>query len=149
LTNWVTGLSNFWSIGPTAVITVLDGGRRRAATAQARAAYDEASAAYQQSVLVAFQEVEDALAALRILTEEATIQQRAVDAAERSLLQANLRYRGGLASYLEVTVAQSVALQNERVAVGLTTQRMTASVRLIKGLGGGWNVSTLPRVAAP
>ncbi len=146
LGNWITGLSSFWTVGPSAIITVFDGGRRRAASAQAKAAYDEASAVYQQSVLVALQEVEDQLSALRILSEEAAIQQRAVDAAERSLQQANLRYRGGLVSYLEVAVAQSVALQNERVAVGLLTRRMTSSVLLIKGLGGGWNVATLPTV---
>ncbi|HEX7140494.1 MAG TPA: efflux transporter outer membrane subunit [Vicinamibacterales bacterium] len=146
LGNWITGLSSFWTIGPSAIITVLDGGKRRAASAQAKAQYEEASAEYQQSVLVALQEVEDQLSALRILSEEAAIQQRAVDAAERSLQQATLRYRGGLVSYLEVAVAQSVALQNERVAVGLLTRRMTSSVLLIKGLGGGWNVATLPTV---
>ena len=94
-----------------------------------------------------FREVEDQLAALRILDEEATIQRRAVDAAERSLQQATNRYRGGLASYLEVTFAQSVALSNERTAVDLLTRRMTASVLLIKGLGGGWDVRTLPAVS--
>jgi NodT family efflux transporter outer membrane factor (OMF) lipoprotein len=149
LSSWITGLSSFWSVGPAALVTVLDGGRRRAAVVQARAAYDEASAAYQESVLVAFREVEDQLAALRVLSEEAAIQQRAVEAAERSLQQATLRYRGGLASYLEVTFAQSVALQNERTALGLLTRRMTASVLLIKGLGGGWNVSSLPRAVDP
>ncbi len=146
LTNWITGVSSFWTIGPSAIITAFDGGRRRAQSAQAKAAYDEAAATYQQSVLVALREVEDQLSALRILSEEAAIQQRAVDAAERSLQQATLRYRGGLVSYLEVAVAQSVALQNERVAVGLLTRRLTASVLLIKGLGGGWNVASLPAV---
>jgi NodT family efflux transporter outer membrane factor (OMF) lipoprotein len=146
LSSWITGLSSFWTVGPSAIITVFDGGRRRAASAQAKAAYEEASAVYQLSVLVALQEVEDQLSALRILSEEASIQQRAVDAAERSLQQATLRYRGGLVSYLEVAVAQSVALQNERVAVGLLTRRMTSSVLLIKGLGGGWNAATLPTV---
>jgi NodT family efflux transporter outer membrane factor (OMF) lipoprotein len=121
LSSWITGLSSFWSVGPAALVTVL----------------------------VAFREVEDQLAALRVLSEEAAIQQRAVEAAERSLQQATLRYRGGLASYLEVTFAQSVALQNERTAVGLLTRRMTASVLLIKGLGGGWNVSSLPRAVDP
>jgi len=144
LGTWITGLSNFWSVGPAAILTAFDGGRRRAATAQARAQYDEAIASYHASVLVAFREVEDQLSALRILSEEAAIQQRAVDAAERSLQQANLRYRGGLASYLEVTTAQSVALQDERTAVVLQTQRMTATVQLVKGLGGGWDRSALP-----
>ena len=95
-------------------------------------------------MLVAFREVEDQLAALRILDQEATIQRRAVDAAERSLMQATNRYRGGLASYLEVTSAQTAALANQLTAVGILTRRMTASVLLMKGLGGGWQVSTLP-----
>jgi len=123
-------------------------GRRHAAADQARAAYDEATAIYRQSVLVAFREVEDQLAALRILDEEAAIQSRAVDAAERSLMQANNRYRGGIATYLEVTSAQNAALTNERAAVGILTRRMTASVLLMKGLGGGWQASTLPTVTA-
>ena len=96
-------------------------------------------------MLVAFREVEDQLAALRILDEEATIQRRAVDAAERSLMQATNRYRGGLASYLEVTSAQNAALANQRTAVGILTRRMNASVLLMKGLGGGWQAATLTR----
>ena len=110
---------------------------------QARAAQDQATALYRQAVLVAFREVEDQLAALRILDQEATIQRRAVDAAERSLMQATNRYRGGLASYLEVTIAQNAALVNQRTAVGILTRRMNASVLLMKGLGGGWQVSDL------
>jgi NodT family efflux transporter outer membrane factor (OMF) lipoprotein len=147
LTNLVSSVSTFWSAAPQLLVTVFDAGRRRAAAAQARAAYDENIASYQETVLVVFREVEDQLAALRILEEEAAIQQRAVDAAERSLQQATNRYRGGLASYLEVTFAQSVALANERTAVDLLTRRMTASVLLIKGLGGGWDVRSLPRVS--
>jgi outer membrane protein TolC len=139
-------VSTFWSAAPQLLVTVFDAGRRRAEADQARAAYAQNVATFQQAVLVVFQEVEDQLAALRILDEEATIQRRAVDAAERSLQQATNRYRGGLASYLEVTFAQSVALANERTAVDILTRRMTASVLLIKGLGGGWNVSALPAV---
>jgi len=140
----LTGTSSFWTIGPTLIVNAFDAGRRRAAADQARAAQDEATAVYRQAVLVAFREVEDQLAALRILDEEATIQRRAVDAAERSLMQATNRYRGGLASYLEVTSAQTAALVNQRTAVGILTRRMTASVLLMKGLGGGWQVSALP-----
>ena len=140
----LSGTSSFWSIGPALLVNVFDGGRRRAVSDQARAAQDEATAVYRQAVLVAFREVEDQLAALRILDEEAAIQRRAVDAAERSLMQATNRYRGGLASYLEVTVAQSVALINQRTAVGILTRRMNASVLLMKGLGGGWQIATLP-----
>ncbi len=113
-------------------INVFDAGRRRSVVDQARANYDQAGALYRESVLTAFREVEDQLSTLRILDQEATIQQRAVEAAERSLTQATNRYRGGLASYLEVTVAQAVALSNERTAVDILTRRMTASVLLMK-----------------
>ena len=139
----LTGTSGFWTIGPALVVNVFDAGRRRAVSDQARAAQDEATAAFRQAVLVAFGEVEDQLAALRILDQEATIQRRAVDAAERSLMQATNRYRGGLVSYLEVTSAQTAALVNQRTAVGILTRRMAASVLLMKGLGGGWQASAL------
>ncbi|HMB80885.1 MAG TPA: TolC family protein, partial [Vicinamibacterales bacterium] len=140
----LTGTSSFWSLGSALLVNVFDAGRRHAVSDQARAAQDQAVAIYQQAVLEAFREVEDQLAALRILDAEATIQGRAVDAAQRSLMQATNRYRGGLASYLEVTSAQSAALANQRTAVEILTRRMTASVLLMKGLGGGWQVSTLP-----
>jgi NodT family efflux transporter outer membrane factor (OMF) lipoprotein len=139
----LTGTSSFWTIGPALLVNVFDGGRRRAASDQALAVQDQATAFYRQSILVAFREVEDQLAALRILDEEAAIQRRAVDAAQRSLMQATNRYRGGLASYLEVTSAQNAALINERTAVGILTRRMNASVLLMKGLGGGWQASAL------
>ena len=136
----LTGTSSFWTIGPALLVNVFDGGRRRAVSDEARAAQDQATAIYRQAVLTAFREVEDQLAALRILDQEATIQRRAVDAAERSLMQATNRYRGGLASYLEVTSAQNAALVNQRTAAGILTRRMNASVLLLKGLGGGWQV---------
>jgi NodT family efflux transporter outer membrane factor (OMF) lipoprotein len=139
----LTGTSSFWTIGPQLLVNVFDGGRRRAASDQARAAQDQATAGYRQAVLNAFREVEDQLAALRILEQEAMIQRKAVDAAERSLMQATNRYRGGLASYLEVTSAQNAALGNQRTAVGILTRQMNASVLLMKGLGGGWEASTL------
>lgn len=146
LGSWLASASNFWTIGPAALITVFDAGRRRAVADEARAAYAEAAAVYRESVLIAFREVEDQLAALRVLDEEAAVQKRAVDAAERLLTQATNRYRGGLASYLEVTSAQSVALADERVAAGVLTRQMTASVLLMKALGGGWQASTLPQI---
>ena len=99
-------------------------------------------------MLSAFQEVEDQLAALRVLEEEAAIQANAVAAAERSLELANNRYRGGVVSYLEVITAQSAALANQRTAVDLLVRRMTATVLLIKALGGGWNLTMLPDVSA-
>jgi NodT family efflux transporter outer membrane factor (OMF) lipoprotein len=145
----LTTASSFWSAAPAALINVLDFGRRRAATAQARAGYDVAMAAYRQTVLDAFREVEDQLAALRVLEEEAAIQDRAVAAAQRSLALANNRYRGGVASYLEVITAQSFALTNERAAAELLTRRMTATVLLLKGLGGDWRAASLPLLTSP
>jgi NodT family efflux transporter outer membrane factor (OMF) lipoprotein len=140
----LTGASSFWTIGPALAVNVFDAGRRRAVSDQARAAQDQADAIFRQSVLLAFREVEDQLAALRILDDEAAVQQRAVEAAERSLMQATNRYRGGIASYLEVTFAQNAALANQRTAAGILTRRMNASVLLMKGVGGGWQVASLP-----
>jgi len=145
--SWLSTASFFWTAGPSALVNVLDFGRRRAATAQALAAYDEAAATYQQTILTAFREVEDQLAAVRVLAQEAEIQDRAVAAAERSLTLATNRYRGGVASYLEVITAQSFALANERTAVSLRIRRMTAAVLLIKGTGGNWRVAAMPTVA--
>lgn len=145
--SWLSAASFFWTAGPTALVNVLDFGRRRAATAQARAAADEAAASYQETVLSAFREVEDQLAAVRVLAEEADIQDRAVAAAERSLALATNRYRGGVASYLEVITAQNFALANQRTAVSLRIRRMTAAVLLIKGTGGTWRTAALPTVA--
>ena len=135
--------NRFWSIGPSIVETLFTGGKRRAAVEQARASYDAAVAEYRQGVLGAFQEVEDGLAATRILAEEADQEAVAVAAAERLLALARNRYQGGITTYLEVVTAQNAALANERAAVDLLTRRMTASVGLVKALGGGWDASTL------
>jgi NodT family efflux transporter outer membrane factor (OMF) lipoprotein len=138
--------SRLWSLGAALAETAFDGGRRRAATDQAVANYDAAVAAYRDSVLTAFQQVEDNLVALRVLADEAEEQQAAVDAAEQSLAIANNQYQGGIASYLNVITAQNVALTSERDAADLLTRRLTASVELVKALGGGWTVSDLPKV---
>ena len=140
----LAGPASFWAIGPQLLVNVFDNGRRRAAKAQAVAFYSQSAANYQESVLSAFREVEDQLAALRILDEEAGVQANAVAASERSLALANNRYRGGVASYLEVITAQSFALANERAAVNILMRRMSATVQLVKALGGGWNVRELP-----
>jgi NodT family efflux transporter outer membrane factor (OMF) lipoprotein len=145
--SWLSTASFFWTAGPTALVNVLDFGRRRANVDQAQAAFDEAAATYQQTVLSAFREVEDQLAAVRILEQESEIQDRAVAAAERSLTLATNRYRGGVASYLEVLTAQSFALTNQRIAAALRTRRVNAAVLLIKGTGGNWRVGALPTVA--
>ena len=143
ITNWLSGPSGFASIGISAIGTVFDVGRRRALTEQARAAYNQAVANYQQTVLTAFQEVEDNLAELRLLEEEAATQAAAVAAAEHSLALSQNRYKGGVTSYLEVTTAQAVALSDERTAVQITGRRMVDSVLLIKALGGGFDAATL------
>jgi NodT family efflux transporter outer membrane factor (OMF) lipoprotein len=140
--------SRFWALGASAVETIFNGGARHAATTQAKATFDAAAAGYRQSVLVAFQEVEDNLSALRVLADEATQEAAAVAAAERSLALANNRYRGGITTYLEVITAQNAALANERTAVDVLTRRMTASVNLVKALGGGWRAADLPGGAA-
>ena len=136
--------SRFWALGPTLAQTVFDAGRRRALTAQAEAIYDSTVAAYRQNVLTAFQEVEDNLAAIRILTEEQTQQDIATRAAQRSLDLTNNRYRGGIASYLEVITAQNALFANQRSAIDIRVRLMGASVLLVKALGGGWSASELP-----
>jgi NodT family efflux transporter outer membrane factor (OMF) lipoprotein len=141
---WFTWPSRFWSVGPTISETVYDGGLRYAQTQQARAAYDSSVALYRQNVLTAFQEVEDNLAALRILRDEADVQDRAVAAARESAFLETNRYKEGTASYLEVVITQATELANERTAVDILGRRMAASVRLIQALGGGWNASDLP-----
>jgi NodT family efflux transporter outer membrane factor (OMF) lipoprotein len=142
--NWLDWPSRFWSIGPSAALTLFDGNRRRAVSDQAKAAYDGTVAAYRQTVLNAFQDVEDNLAELAILAEEAQIQESAVKAARRSVAQTMNRYEAGAASFLDVVVAQTFALSNERAAVDIARRRMMASVRLVKAMGGDWNVAELP-----
>jgi NodT family efflux transporter outer membrane factor (OMF) lipoprotein len=144
LTNFFTSPTRFWSVGPSLAQTLFDGGRRRGLTDQAIAAYDQTVAAYRQSALTAFQEVEDDLAELRILEQEADRQAAAVRSAEKSLSLSVERYKGGIATYLEVITAQSVALQNERTAVTLLGRRMVADVLLVKAIGGGWDETKLP-----
>jgi NodT family efflux transporter outer membrane factor (OMF) lipoprotein len=144
LLNLFTWPARFWSIGPSLSETILDFGKRRGQVEQAEASYDVAVATYRETVLTAFQQVEDQLAALRILEQEAQEQAAAVRYAERSLELANAQYQGGITTYLQVITAQETALQNEVTAVILKTRRMTASVSLIQALGGGWNSSKLP-----
>jgi NodT family efflux transporter outer membrane factor (OMF) lipoprotein len=146
ITTLIQGPSGFWSLGGAAMETIFDAGRRRGVTQQALAAYDQNVATYRQTVLSAFQDVEDNLAALRILQDEAQVESAAVASAEHSVALSVNRYKGGIANYLEVTTAQSAALADEVTAVNILTRRMTASVLLIKAIGGGWNVSQIPHV---
>jgi NodT family efflux transporter outer membrane factor (OMF) lipoprotein len=142
--NWLLWPSRFWAVGPTLAQTLFDAGRRRAASESAAAAYDETVADYREATLEAFQQVEDNLAALRILEKQAAAQRIAVEAADQSLELSLARYKGGLVTYLEVVSAQSIALQNQYTQVDLLRRRMEATVLLIKALGGGWDVSKLP-----
>jgi len=144
--NLLEGPSGFWSLAGSAAELIFDGGQRRGLTEEARASYDKFVDNYRQTTLTAFQEVEDNLAALRILDTETQTQDAAVAAAQHSLDLSNSRYKGGVANYLEVTTAQSAALGDERAAVDVRTRRLVASVLLIKALGGGWSTSQIPAI---
>jgi NodT family efflux transporter outer membrane factor (OMF) lipoprotein len=144
LVNWLSWPSRLWAVGPSMAETIFDAGRRRAVSESAVAAYDESVANYRQAALAAFQEVEDNLATLRVLEQQAQAERVAVEAANQSLDLALNRYKGGLVTYLEVISAQSIALQNQSTEVDILRRRIEASVLLIKALGGGWDVSKLP-----
>ena len=144
LSDWLSWPSRLWSVGLSLTETVFDAGLRSALTDQARAAYDATVASYRQTVLGGFQEVEDNLAALRILEEESRIQGEAVSAARKSLDISRNQYKAGTISYLDVVVVQAIWLANERTAIDILGRRMAASVLLIKAIGGGWNSASLP-----
>jgi NodT family efflux transporter outer membrane factor (OMF) lipoprotein len=143
---WIQGPSEMWSLGASAMELLFDGGRRHAVTRQARDLYAEQTANYRQSVLSAFQEVEDDLAALRILRQESVAQQQAVAAAQRSLVISTHSYKGGIVTYLQVLTAQTAQLSSEEAQAGIVTRRYLASVDLVRALGGGWNTSKLPKM---
>jgi NodT family efflux transporter outer membrane factor (OMF) lipoprotein len=137
--------SNLWSLGIALAQSIFDGGLRKALTSQAIAAYDAEVAAYRQTVLSAFQEVEDNLAALRILEEEAKLQDEVVQAARHALELTLNQYQAGVVSYLNVITAQTTALNSERAAASVLGRRLAASVGLVRALGGGWSAEQLPR----
>jgi len=146
LSRWLTWPSRFWSVGPAVSETVYDGGLRASQGSQARAAYDAGVANYRQTVLAAFQDVEDNLAALRILDNEAKVQDEAVKASRQSVVVAGNQYQAGIVSYLNVLTAQTAELGNERTVITIRGSRMMDSVLLIKALGGGWDASVLKDV---
>jgi NodT family efflux transporter outer membrane factor (OMF) lipoprotein len=140
--------SRVWSLGATLAQTIFDGGLRRAHTAQAVAAYDVSVAQYKQTVLASFQQVEDNLATLRILDQEAALQAQAVRSSQLAEQLALNQYRGGTTTYLSVVTAQTLLLSNQRTAVQLRGRQLAASVNLITATGGGWNATDRPNPAA-
>ena len=144
LADWLNWPSRFWAIGPAIAQSIFDAGLRRALTDQAIAVYDANVAAYRQTVLEGFQEVEDNLAALRILEEQEKVQEEATVAARQSMDLTINQYKAGTVSYLNVVTVQSAWLNNERALVGIRGRRLAAAVTLVKALGGGWNAAELP-----
>ncbi len=141
--HWFDWPSRYWSLGPELAATLFAGGARRAQTEEARAAFDEAAARYRQTVLGAFQAVEDNLAALRILDQEVKEQRTAVDSSRHLLDLANTRFKTGIASYLNVITAQTALLSNRETEVQIQLRQMLSSVSLVKALGGGWTAAKL------
>jgi NodT family efflux transporter outer membrane factor (OMF) lipoprotein len=144
IADWFSWPSRFWSVGPVLTQTLFDAGKRRAQVNLAKDNYDAMVASYRQTVLTAFQQVEDELAALRILEDEARAEALAVKAAQQSLDITTYQYKAGIAAYLQVIIAQTAALQSERTAIDILTRRLAASVLLIQAVGGGWDSSRLP-----
>lgn len=144
--NWFNWPSRFWAVGPSFSETLFDAGRRRATKEITEAQYDSTVASYRQTVLTAFQQVEDNLAALRVLDREAQQQHEATASAEQSLSLFETRYEGGVDTYLQVVTWQTAALNNERNDLDIMQRRLDASVLLIKALGGGWDTSQLPHL---
>jgi NodT family efflux transporter outer membrane factor (OMF) lipoprotein len=143
---WISWPSRFWSVGPGLAETVFDAGKRRATLNQSVAAYDATVANYRQAVLTAFQQVEDNLAALRVLENEAKAEDDAVKAAQSSLDISTYQYKAGTVNFLTVITEQAILLQDQVQAVSILTRRMSASVLLVEALGGGWNTSKLPTI---
>ncbi len=137
--------SRIWAFGASLAETLFDGGKRQAQVEQALAIHEGSVASYRQTVLTAFQEVEDNLAALRILSQERQQQDDAVASAQRALSLEMDRYKGGVDPYLQVITAQTTLLSNQRTALTLRTQQMAASAQLIVALGGGWDAAQLPQ----
>jgi NodT family efflux transporter outer membrane factor (OMF) lipoprotein len=142
--HWLSWPGRLWSVGPELAETLYDAGRRRATLNQSIAAYDATVASYRQTVLTAFQQVEDNLAALRVLENEAQAEDAAVKAAQNSLDISTYQYKAGTVNYLTVITEQAILLQDQEQAVSILTRRMSASVLLIEALGGGWDTSILP-----
>jgi NodT family efflux transporter outer membrane factor (OMF) lipoprotein len=146
--NLLNAPSRLWSAGPAGLLTVFDAGRHRAQSAQAHAQFDEQVADYRSTVLIAYQEVEDSLAALHRLEQESLSEEAAVTASAQALEQARYRYKAGLVTYLEVATAETIALQAQLSRVNILNRYMNASVLLVKALGGGWRIDALGQTQA-
>jgi len=144
IATWFEWPSRVWSVGPALAETIFDAGLRKATVRQYQAAYDQTVAIYRQTVLTAFQQVEDNLAALRILAGVIEQQDAATEAAARSLREAEVRYKAGIDPYLNVISAQTLLLSYRQTGVNFRGQQMIASVQLMKALGGGWDASQMP-----
>jgi NodT family efflux transporter outer membrane factor (OMF) lipoprotein len=142
---WIQGPSSLWSLGAQAAELLFDAGQRRALTSQARHNYESQVAGYRNTVFLAFNDVEDQLSGLRILEQESVAEQRAVASAQHSFDISNQRYKGGVTSYLEVLTAEATLLDDQRTAIDLQTRQFVSSVGLVRSLGGGWDVTQLPK----
>lgn len=147
LVNWFTWPARVWSVGPQLAQTLFQAGGLQAVTAQAIAIYDGAVANYRQTVLTAFQNVEDNLSALRVLAQERGEQETAVKTAQKTVDLAMVRYTGGVDSYLNVITAQTSLLTSQLTQISIELRQMTASVQLAEGLGGGWDIRQLPALS--
>ena len=142
---WIQGPSALWTLGAQATELLFDAGQRHALTDQARHTYEAEVSAYRSLVFLAFNDVEDQLSGLRILEQESGVEQKAVASAQHSFDISNQRYKGGVTSYLEVLTTEAALLQNQRTAIDLQTRQFVASVELVRALGGGWDMSQLPK----
>ena len=142
---WIQGPSALWSLGAQAAQLLFDAGQRRALTSEARHSYEAQVAGYRNTVFQAFKDVEDQLSSLRILEQESGVEQRAIASAQQSFDISNQRYKGGVTSYLEVLTAETTLIDNQRTAIDLQTRQFVSSVGLIRSLGGGWDVTQLPK----
>ena len=142
---WIQGPSALWSLGAQAAQLLFDAGQRRALTSEARHSYEAQAAGYRNTVFQAFNDVEDQLSGLRILEQESVVEKRAVASAQNSFDLSNQRYKGGVTSYLEVLTAETTLIDNQRTAIDLQTRQFVASVGLVRSLGGGWDVTQLPK----
>lgn len=146
LLNWFNWPSRFWAVGPGLSETLFDAGRRQATTETARAGYDGAVANYRQTVLTSFQQVEDNIVVLRVLQTESAQQHEATESAEEALQLFQNRYAGGVDTYLQVVTSQTTALANERNDIDIMRRQIEANVLLVKAVGGGWDLSALPKL---